>query len=166
MRKFTIICLLLSVFSLGRAQKGVFTSFEHDFDTILDHLSEQEGVAFLSLDLNREIKMEFDNTETTYLFNKGRLYKLSMELVFEHDSLLVSHFQKALKQIESIDARKVKQSDTGKDIVAIKDGAVLELHIIEKEDGNRRLIISCKKAKNTPKEELESYDLMVDDVFI
>ena len=110
--------------------------------------------------------MEYNNTETTYLFNKGRLYKLSMELTFEKDSLLISHFQKALRQIESIDARKVSQSDTGKDLVAIKDGAVLELHIIQKENGDSRLIISCKKAKNTPKEELESYDLMVDDVFI
>ena len=166
MRNIFVLCLLLSVFVPIKAQKAVFASFDHNFDTILDHLSEKEGVAFLSLDPDREIKMEYDNTETTYLFNKGRLYKLSMVLSFEEEKLLKRHYRQALKQIESIAARKVNHSSSEDGVVAIKDGAVLHLQILTDEEGNKKLLISCKKAKNTPEEELETYDLMVDDVFI
>ena len=110
--------------------------------------------------------MEFKNTETTYLFNKGRLYKLSMVLSFKEEKLLKKHYRQALRQIESIAARKVNSSSSEEGVVAIKDGAVLHLQILTDEEGHKKLLISCKKAKNTPEEELETYDLMVDDVFI
>ena len=164
----SLLLLLLLLSTSVFAQKALFISFEHDFETILDQLSEIENVSFLSIDPDREIVMEYKGDETHYQFNKGRLYLLTSYFSFVSSSEAHDSFDKLMQSLEKISARKLNTQNSGieKNCIAIKDGAVLKISIKALPEMGYQLSISCKKVKNTPEEEKNEYDGLVNDVFM
>lgn len=167
MRASLLLLLLLFSSSLF-AQKALFISFEHDFETILDQLSETEDVSFLSIDPDREIVMEYKGDETHYQFNKGRLYLLTSHFSFISSGEVNDSYDKLMQSLEKISARKLDIQTSGNDktCIAIKDGTVLKISVKALPEMGYQLSISCKKVKNTPEEEKNEYDGLVNDVFM